>query len=59
MSRLQKEKSLLEVGKYRTENDEAEMLRRECEMTGKYVLVWEIQNVECQIQIKIKRGGKT
>lgn len=32
MSRLQKEKSLLEVGKYRTENDEAEMLRRECEM---------------------------
>ena len=32
MSRLQKEKPLLEVGKYRTENDEAEMLRRECEM---------------------------
>lgn len=32
MSRLQKEKSLLEVGKCRMGNDEAEMLRRECAM---------------------------
>lgn len=32
MSRLQKEKSLLEVGKCRMGNDEAEMLRKECEM---------------------------